>query len=175
LEAFCYIESMSTELFDIVDRQDNVIGVTDKKTAHSTGELHRVAAVLVFNEQGYLYVQEHSRDGKWDHSVGGHVSKGETYSEAARREAEEELGITQPLEKLATALSGEEYPDQQHLFGLYTCVADPNWVFVPNNEVKVIFPMSIAAIRQAMIDEPEERFTRGFRITMAEYIRQMRI
>ena len=163
---------MSTELFDVVDRQDNVIGTTDKITAHSIGELHRVSAVFVFNKKGELYIQEHSRDGKWDHSVGGHVSKGETYSEAAIREAREELGITQPLEEVATALSGEEYPNQQHLFGLYSCVADASWEFVPNDEVKVIFPMSIAAILQAMKDEPEERFTRGFRITMAEYARQ---
>jgi len=37
---------MSIELFDIVDRKDRVIGTTDKKTAHETGQLHRVAAVL---------------------------------------------------------------------------------------------------------------------------------
>lgn len=163
---------MSIELFDIVDRKDNVIGTTDRKTAHSTGELHRVAAVYVFNQKGELFVQQHPRDGKWDHSVGGHVSKGETYAEAATREAEEELGIVQPLEELAVGLSGEEYPYEQHLFGLYSCVADPNWEFVPNDEVKVIFPMAIEAIRQAMATEPEERFTRGFRITMDEYIRQ---
>jgi len=159
------------ELFDIVDSQDTVIGTTDRKTAHTVGHLHRVAAVFVFNEAGELYVQRHLRDGKWDHSVGGHVSKGETYAEAAVREAEEELGITQPLEELATSLSGEEYPQEQHLFGLYTCVAEPGWVFEPNDEVEVIFPMSLQAIRQAMIDEPEDRFTRGFRITMAEYDR----
>jgi len=162
---------MSTELFDIVDSQDTVIGTTDKKTAHAEGQLHRVAAVFVFNEAGELYVQQHPRDGKWDHSVGGHVSKGETYAEAAAREAEEELGITQPLKELATSLSGEEYSYERHLFGLYTCVAEPGWEFEPNEEVKVIFPMALTAIRQAMIDESEERFTRGFRITMAEYDR----
>jgi isopentenyldiphosphate isomerase len=162
---------MSTELFDIVDRQDNVIGVTDRKTAHKEGYLHRVSAVFVFNAAGELYVQQHPRDGKWDHSVGGHVSKGETYAQAAAREAEEELGITQPLEELSTSLSGEEYSYEQHLFGLYSCVAEPGWEFQPNEEVKVIFPMALTAIRQAMLDEPEERFTRGFRITMAEYIR----
>jgi isopentenyl-diphosphate delta-isomerase len=162
---------MSTELFDIVDSHDTIIGTADRRTAHTEGLLHRVAAVFVFNEAGELYVQQHPRDGKWDHSVGGHVSKDETYAEAAAREAEEELGITQPLEELATSLSGEEYLNEQHLFGLYACVAEPDWKFEPNEEVKVIFPMALTAIRQAMIDEPEERFTRGFRITMAEYDR----
>lgn len=162
---------MNTELLDAVDHTDKVIGTTDRKTAHSTGELHRVAAVYVFNQDGELYVQQHHSDGKWDHSVGGHVSRGETYAEAAAREAKEELGITQPLQELAISISGVEYPNEQHFFGLYSCVADPNWEFIPNDEVKVIFPMTIATIQQAMIDEPEERFTRGFRITMAEYTR----
>ncbi|MFZ3009458.1 MAG: NUDIX domain-containing protein [Candidatus Microsaccharimonas sp.] len=160
------------ELFDLIDCDDNVVGTTDKKTAHANGDLHRVSAVFVFNQAGELYIQVHGKDGKWDHSVGGHVSKGETYAQAAKREAEEELGITQPLTELATSLTGDEYPEMQHMFGLYECVADPNWKFVPNDEVKEIFPMTIAAIRQAMIDEPYDRFTRGFRITMAEYVRQ---
>lgn len=162
---------MKNELFDMVDRNDHVIGTTDKKTAHENGQLHRVAAVFVFNQAGELYIQVHSRDGKWDHSVGGHVRKGESYATAAVREAKEELGIDQPLEKLATALSGEEYPHEQHLFGLFTCVAEPRWRFVPNDEVKEIFPMSLEAIKHAMATEPEDRFTRGFRITVAEYIR----
>lgn len=163
---------MSKELFDIVDRNDQVIGTTDKKTAHELGQLHRVSAVYVFNQAGELYVQVHGTDGKWDHSVGGHVSKGETYSQAAVREAKEELGIDQPLEELATSLMGDEHPHMQHLFGLYTCIADPSWEFVPNDEVHEIFPMSIEDIRHAMATGPKERFTRGFRITMDEYVRQ---
>jgi isopentenyldiphosphate isomerase len=163
---------MTKELYDIVNRDDNVIGTTDKLTAHKIGELHRVAAVFVFNTAGELYVQVHKRDGKWDHSVGGHVQKGETYGQAAAREAREELGITQPLTEIATSLSGEEYSYEQHLFGLYTCVVDSSWVFVPNDEVNNIFAMSVDEIVQAMKIEPEERFTRGFRITMAEYLRQ---
>lgn len=163
---------MAKELCDVVDRDDKVIGATDKETAHTTGELHRVAAVFVFNRQGELYVQVHIRDGKWDHSVGGHVQKGESYGQAAAREAKEELGITQPLTEIATSLSGEEYSYEQHLFGLYTCVVGPEWKFVPNDKVNNVFAMPVDEIVQLMQTEPEERFTRGFRITMAEYLRQ---
>lgn len=161
---------MKVELFDLVDRQDQVIGTTDKKTAHASGQLHRVSAVFVFNEKGELYVQEHGSDGRWDHSVGGHVSQGETYAIAAAREAEEELGIIQPLEELTTSLYADEHSWMQHMFGIYVCVADPSWKFIPNDEVKVIFPMSLQDIRQAMIDE-QDKFTRGFHITMAEFTR----
>ena len=72
------------ELFDLVDKDDNVIGTTDKLTAHSTKQIHRVAAVYVFNDAGELYVQVHKGSGGlYDNSVGGHVSQGETYATAA--------------------------------------------------------------------------------------------
>ena len=160
------------ELFDLINKNDEVIGTTDKMTAHSNGDLHRVAAVFVFNEAGELYVQQHPSDGKWDHSVGGHVAQGETYADAAAREANEELGIKQPLTEIATSIYANEHPHMQHMFGIYSCVADPEWKFTPNpdDKVEVIFPMSVMAIRDTMLTEPE-KFTAGFRITMAEYTR----
>src|ERR1700739_2889901 len=105
------------ELFDLVDKNDNVIGTTDKPTAHANKQLHRVAAVYVFNDLGELYVQVHkSSGGLYDHSVGGHVSKGEEYATAASREADEELGIRQPLAYLSTFYSDEGV--YLHMFGL---------------------------------------------------------
>ena len=161
---------MSKELFDIVNRQDEVIGTTNKVAAHNNGELHRVGAVYVFDEQGRLYVQIHKKSGGlYDHSIGGHISKGESYSEGTTREAHEELGITQPLEKL-TVFYSDEGPYLQHMFGLYTCVAKPSWKFIPNDEVDEIIPMTLTEIRDLMEREPE-KFTRGFINTMNEYVR----
>jgi isopentenyldiphosphate isomerase len=155
------------EKFDLVDEEDNVIGVTDKPTAHSQKQLHRVAAVYVFNDNGELYVQVHKvSGGLYDHSVGGHVSQGESYEIAASREAEEELGIKQPLKMLATFYSDEG--TYLHMFGLFECVADANWKFVPNDEVEEIIPMGIGEIRQLMSTNPE-KFTGGFINTMNEY------
>jgi isopentenyl-diphosphate delta-isomerase len=161
---------MSIELFDAVNLQDEVIGTTDKIKAHASGQLHRVAAVYVFDKQGRLYVQVHKKSGGlYDHSVGGHISKGETYAEGAAREAREELGITQPLEELAIFYS-DEGPEFQHMFGLYTCVAEPSWEFIPNDEVDEIILMDLTDIRELMASEPE-KFTGGFINTMNEYVR----
>lgn len=169
-EAFCYSYNMTDELFDVVNRQDEVIGTTNKVTAHKNGDLHRVGAVYVFDQQGRLYVQVHKKSGGlYDHSVGGHISKGETYPNGTAREAQEELGIFQPLEELAVFYS-DEGPNLQHMFGLYTCVAEPSWKFIPNDEVDEIIPMSITEIRELMEREPK-RFTRGFINTMSEYVR----
>jgi isopentenyldiphosphate isomerase len=158
------------ELFDIVDRKDKVVGTTDKKTAHATGQLHRVGAVYVFDDAGRLYVQVYKRsNGLYDHSVGGHIAKGETYIEGTRREAKEELGITQPLKEISVFYADEGIK-VQHMFGLYSCTAEPTWQFVPNNEVEIIIPMTIMTIRNLMMTNPE-KFTRGFINTMSEYVR----
>lgn len=161
------------EQFDLIDINDKAIGTTDKPTAHSTKQLHRVSAVYVFNDEGKLYVQVHKiSGGKYDHSVGGHVSKGETYAIAAEREADEELGIKQPLTELSTFYSDEG--EFLHMFGLFECVADPNWKFVPNEEVEEIIPMSLSSIRKMMIESPD-KFTGGFINTMNEYCRIKKI
>jgi len=158
------------ELFDLIDASDNVIGATDKIQAHSTGQLHRVAAVYVFDGKGRLYVQVHKKSGGlYDHSVGGHISRGETYEEGAKREAEEELGITQPLRRLSIFYS-DEGPQMQHMFGLFTCTANSTWKFTANDEVEEIIPMEIESICALMKSNPE-KFTGGFINTMNEYLR----
>lgn len=157
------------EQFDLVDEKDNVIGTTDKPTAHANRQLHRVAAVYVFNEKGELYMQVHKvSGGAFDHSVGGHVSKGEDYATAAKREAREELGINQPLTYLSTFCSDEG--TYLHIFGLFECVADKNWKFIPNAEVEEIIPMKLEDIQKMMKESPD-KFTNGFINTMKEYIR----
>ncbi len=89
-----------SEIFEIVDDQDRVIGTAARSACHGDPSLvHRVAHVLVFNPQGELLLQKRSRHkdiqpGKWDTSVGGHLDPGEDYRTAARREMVEELGIS---------------------------------------------------------------------------------
>jgi isopentenyldiphosphate isomerase len=157
------------EQFDLVNENDNVIGTTDKPTAHTYKQLHRVVAVYVFNDAGELYVQVHkSSGGLYDHSVGGHVSKGEDYQTAAAREADEELGIKQPLTQLSTFYSDEGV--YLHMFGLFECMADKNWKFAPNDEVEEIIPMKLEDIKKLMETHPE-KFVGGFINTMKEYTR----
>jgi isopentenyl-diphosphate delta-isomerase type 1 len=89
-----------TEIFDIVDEQDRVIGQAPRSRCHGDPSLiHRVAHVLVFNPVGGLLLQKRSmrkdiQPGRWDTSVGGHLDPGESYLEAARREMKEELGVS---------------------------------------------------------------------------------
>lgn len=89
----------TTEYFEIVDANDNVIGRAPRSECHGDPTLvHRAAHVLVFNGKGELLLQKRSmqkdiQPGRWDSSVGGHLDPGENYRQAAVREMAEELGI----------------------------------------------------------------------------------
>ena len=161
------------ELFDLVDENDQVIGETDKETSHKNGLIHRIVSVFVFGKDGRLFVQEHIKSGnKLDHTVGGHVKQGESYDDAAHREAEEEIGLVELLSKISVFYSGETWggSNVRHMIGLYECIP-LNWNFSENEEVKNLIPMEINDIVEMMNKEPK-RFTGGFKNTMFEYIKQ---
>src|SRR4051812_32664763 len=88
------MEEMLTRVTD----DDLVLGPVPRSKCHGDpGMIHRSVHVLVIGS-GKLLLQKRSmrkdvQPGKWDTSVGGHVSFGQTYEEAARRESEEELGL----------------------------------------------------------------------------------
>lgn len=91
------------EPFDLVDENDAVIGVITRPEVHRDPTLiHRAVSVLVYNNEGKLFLQKRSQAkdtdaGLWSISAAGHVSQGQSYANAARRELMEELGVTAPL------------------------------------------------------------------------------
>src|SRR3954468_22149160 len=83
----------------IVDKHDNVVGAEEQHIAREKGLIHRIARIFVLNKEGAVLIQKRSsqmqdNSGKWDQSAGGHVDEGEDYRVAAKRETQEELGIT---------------------------------------------------------------------------------
>ena len=97
-----------SELFDVVDAQDRVIGCAPRGEVHAKSLIHRATHVLVHDAAGKIFLQRRSMSkdtfpGCWDSSCSGHVDAGEDYATAARRELGEELGwhdASQPLRPL---------------------------------------------------------------------------
>ena len=87
-----------SEIFDIVNDNDEIVGSASRNEVHRLGLKHRSVHLLIFNKQGSVLLQKRSIEkdtfpGTWDSSVSGHVDSGETYDEAVIRESLEELGV----------------------------------------------------------------------------------
>ncbi len=90
------------EFLDVVDDYDEVVSSASADEVYEKRLNHRIAHVLIFNSKGELLLQMRSAmkkfcPGHWVTSAGGHVQKGESYEQAAKRELKEELGIDVPL------------------------------------------------------------------------------
>jgi isopentenyldiphosphate isomerase len=91
------------ELFIVVNEKDRFLEYRTRADCHKDKTLiHRTAGVAVFNKHGDVLVQKRSKTkdlypGYFALSAAGHVSKGEKYKQAARREMFEEIGAIAPL------------------------------------------------------------------------------
>jgi 8-oxo-dGTP pyrophosphatase MutT (NUDIX family) len=91
--------SSADEILDIVDENDQVVGQSPRGAAYARGLRHRCAFIQVRDATGRLFVHRRTPTklvfpSLYDMWVGGVVGAGETYDDAALREAEEELGVS---------------------------------------------------------------------------------
>ncbi|MFE3117040.1 NUDIX domain-containing protein [Streptomyces niveus] len=91
--------SSSDEIIDIVDEHDHVVRQASRGEAYAQGLRHRCVFVLARDAENRIFVHRRTATktvfpSRYDMFVGGVVGAGETYDEAALREAEEELGVS---------------------------------------------------------------------------------
>ncbi len=127
--------STDSEILDIVDEQDTVIGAATRKEIHDKGLLHRAVHIFVFDGIGDVYVQRRAANkdrfpNRLGSSASGHVDPGESYLESAVRELEEELGKRADLEEVLR-LSEFEVTDNEHVV-LFTAIS--RLAPIPNRE-----------------------------------------
>jgi isopentenyl-diphosphate delta-isomerase len=88
----------TSEILDVVNDDDIVIGRETRALIHQTGLQHRGVHVFLFTAEGRMLTQKRSADraacpSALDCSVSEHVKAGESYLEAAKRGIKEELGL----------------------------------------------------------------------------------
>ena len=87
------------EILDIVDAEDRVIGRAPRGEATAKRLRHRCVFILARDADDRIFVHRRTAEklvfpSMHDMFVGGVVGAGESYDEAAKREAEEELGVS---------------------------------------------------------------------------------
>jgi len=90
------------ELLDIVNENNEIIGVEKRNKAHKNHLLHRAVIILIANNKNKFLLQLRKSTKKqyplyWAGSVNGHVSSGDSFLEAAKKEMKEEIGIETEL------------------------------------------------------------------------------
>ncbi|MBK7029226.1 MAG: NUDIX domain-containing protein [Bacteroidales bacterium] len=89
------------EWFPMVDEDGRTIGKVSRSEAHAkTMILHPVVHLHVINQKGEIYLQKRDANkdiqpGMWDTAVGGHIGLNETIEAALKREALEELNLSE--------------------------------------------------------------------------------
>ncbi|WP_324788792.1 NUDIX hydrolase [Streptomyces sp. H51] len=91
--------SAADEIIDIVDENDRVVARSPRGEAYARSLRHRCAFILARDAKGRVFVHRRTptklvHPSLHDMFVGGVVAAGESYDEAALREAEEELGVS---------------------------------------------------------------------------------
>ncbi|MFF3487072.1 NUDIX hydrolase [Streptomyces sp. NPDC002701] len=91
--------SSADEILDVVDEHDVVVGRARRGDVYERGLRHRCVFIQVKDAAGRLFVHRRTSTklvfpSLYDMFVGGVVGAGETYDDAALREAEEELGVS---------------------------------------------------------------------------------
>ena len=108
------------EYIDIVNNTGEPTGQSAPKTEiHSKGLYHNTVHIWLYTSKGNILLQQRAASKAicpllWDVSVAGHVDAGETLTEAAIREIEEEIGLKiqeKNLKKIGVFPCFQTYPN----------------------------------------------------------------
>lgn len=100
-----------SELLDIINLNNEVVAVKDRKDVIYGEDYVRFAHIFLFNKRGQILLQQRAseratRANLVDPSVGGHLDSGEDFVSAAYREMEEEIGVSQGTIELEYVCDG---------------------------------------------------------------------
>lgn len=155
-------DATTREMLDVVNDNDEVIAVADRSEIYAQGLNNRIVHIFVIDPNtNNIFIQQRGPHVKYlpnylCTSAGGHVSSGETYSDAAKREMKEELGLETDLTFIskfkfiagahepgirfislyrASACRGIRFEDGEVAGGFFISIADLNTLLVHNTNI----------------------------------------
>lgn len=171
---------MLSDILDIVNEEDSVIGSETRLVCHEKGILHRGANVLTFRDNSYRDILIQKRSKKKEPSPGklctpgGHLDRGETYLDGAKREFFEEMHVdvndydNLVFEELFK-MKKKTHNNYEFITTFRTVSAGP--FSSDPNEVESYYFESIDKILDQMKSSPE-KFTQTSVILLEEYARR---
>jgi len=133
---------VNEEWVPLVDEQGKIVGQAPRSQVHNGSKLlHPVVHLHVINHSKAILLQKRPlskqiQPGKWDTSVGGHISAGETLEQALKKEAFEEIGLAGFSAKLLKVYKWESEVEAELVY-LFTTFDFKN-VKIQSNEVDEI-------------------------------------
>jgi isopentenyldiphosphate isomerase/intracellular septation protein A len=133
---------VNEEWVPLVDEQGKIVGQAPRSQVHNGSKLlHPVVHLHVINHNKAILLQKRPlskqiQPGKWDTSVGGHISAGETLEQALNKEAFEEIGLAGFSAKLLKVYKWESEVEAELVY-LFTTFDFKN-VKIQSNEVDEI-------------------------------------
>jgi isopentenyldiphosphate isomerase/intracellular septation protein A len=113
---------MKEEWLPLVNTKGEIIGKAPRSICHADKNyLHPVVHLHVINSKGEIYLQKRPmgkiiQPGRWDTAVGGHISFGEDIDTGLKREALEEIGITDFKPQLVANYIWESDVEREFVF-----------------------------------------------------------
>ena len=115
------------ELLYHVTEDDSVLGSVERSRAHRDQILHRSGMIFLIRSDDTVLLQRRSRNkatfpDHWDSSSSFHVTFGESYEEAGKRELKEETGVSALLEYLGKF--SYHVPPENEMVAVFSCMSD---------------------------------------------------
>lgn len=145
----------------IVNNQDEVIGVKERSEMDYGQDIYRVSALWLTNSKGEVLLAKRTMTkdkdpGRWGVAAAGTLDEGETYDSNIYKEIEEEIGLTDvTLEKGQKMFVTEP---RSSFIQLYTATLDrePSAFTLQAEEVDEVAWFSVGQIKQELKDNPEK-------------------
>lgn len=149
-----------TEILDIVNENDEVIGQIERNDPELENNIVRTIAIAFYTPDKQIILQKRSMSkktnpGKMTLTVTGHVESGSTYEETVLKEGFEESGV-QIDDSQLHFIGRKVISNKMRSFYAYPFDGTADDLKIEEGEGDGFVMMPIAELRQAIIDTPDK-------------------